>query len=62
MFSGQNHLQAFLEAANSQYGCLVFDGKLLCAAEKWRLLDGQELALLGRVRNCSMLDDSTVKC
>ena len=45
----QEHLQAFLEASHSEYGCLVCNGKLFCATDKWWLLDGDELALLGRV-------------
>nr|CAB3247665.1 protein fuzzy homolog [Phallusia mammillata] len=43
------HLQAFVEAADSTYGCLVVNGKVVCATNKWWMLTGQELALLGRL-------------
>jgi len=46
----QEHLQAFAEAADSTYGCLLVNGKVLCATDKWWDLTGQELVLLGRVR------------
>ncbi|CAK8691638.1 unnamed protein product [Clavelina lepadiformis] len=48
-FLEKEHLQEFAKAAGSKYGCLVVDGRLLCATESWWLLDGQELALLSRL-------------
>ena len=48
-FLHQDHLNAFVEASDSTYGCLIAGGKVVCATEKWWMLTGLELALLGRV-------------
>ncbi|XP_041367244.1 protein fuzzy homolog isoform X2 [Gigantopelta aegis] len=42
----QNFLDAFTEAAGSQYGCLLVHGKVAVATKKWWLFSPTELILL----------------
>ncbi|XP_077994990.1 protein fuzzy homolog [Glandiceps talaboti] len=42
----QDHLEAFVNAADSTYGCLSIAGRVAVATQKWWDLTGQELALL----------------
>nr|XP_039272521.1 protein fuzzy homolog [Styela clava] len=56
----QEHLNAFVEAADSTYGCLVAGGRVVCATEKWWMLTGLELALLGRL--ISVLSPNATSC
>ncbi|PVD33781.1 hypothetical protein C0Q70_05042 [Pomacea canaliculata] len=43
----QNFLEAFVMAADSPYGCLMVDGHVVVATQKWWSLSGTELVLLG---------------
>uniref|UniRef100_H2Z6H7 FUZ/MON1/HPS1 first Longin domain-containing protein n=1 Tax=Ciona savignyi TaxID=51511 RepID=H2Z6H7_CIOSA len=56
----EEHLSAFVEAAQSTYGCLVNDGRVVCATPKWWHLTGLELALLGRL--IGTLSSSVTSC
>ncbi|XP_076304323.1 fuzzy planar cell polarity protein-like protein isoform X2 [Tachypleus tridentatus] len=42
----QNYLTAFVNLANTSYGCLMVRGKVAVATKKWWSLAGQEMALL----------------
>ena len=42
-------LTAFVEASQSQYGCLLKNCKIVCATTNWWSLEGSELALINRL-------------
>merc|ERR1719427_588525 len=42
-------LTAFVEASQSQYGCLLKNGKIVCATSNWWSLEGAELAIINRL-------------
>nr|KAG5700971.1 hypothetical protein BaRGS_022682 [Batillaria attramentaria] len=42
----QNFLEAFVEAADSPYGCLMVAGRVAVATQKWWNLSATELVLL----------------
>lgn len=43
----QEYLNAFVDSVNSQYGCLLKSGRVICATDSWWQLTGQELSLIG---------------
>ena len=55
-FLFQNFLDAFAEAADSPYGCLLVHGKVAVATKKWWSLAAKELVLI------SMLLSSLLPC
>ena len=56
----QNFLDAFTEAAESSFGCLFVDDKIVVATRKWWNLSANELVLLtlliSSVQRCSSRD------
>lgn len=46
VFHFQNFLDAFTEAAETVYGCLLVEGKVAVATKKWWSLTANELVLL----------------
>lgn len=56
----QNFLDAFTEAAESSYGCLFIDDKIVVATKKWWSLSANELVLLSllvsSLQQCSSRD------
>ena len=45
-FAIQNFLDAFTEAAESSYGCLIVEKKVAVATKKWWSMSANELVLL----------------
>ncbi len=53
LFIFQTYLDAFTEAANSPYGCLLVKGKVAVATKKWWEFSAVELVLLSLLINSS---------